>query len=101
MWPDNSRTHDLVSTILHSIRIEYPDPPQSLIHKNQYQISKECFIPVIISFKYKPLNRLWNSDGLIFKKSFHVEVVLFIEKSKQSPGTQLKKKIERYINYFG
>ena len=52
------------------------------MHKKQYQISKEYFIPVIISFKYKPLNKLWKSDGLIFKKSFHVEVILFIEKSE-------------------
>ena len=25
---------------------EYPDLPQSLINKTQFQISKECFIPV-------------------------------------------------------
>ena len=28
------------------------------------------FIPIIISFKYTPLNRLWNSGGLIFLSHF-------------------------------
>ena len=41
------------NSICGSDRTEYPDLPQSLINKIQFQISKEYFIPVQFHSKFK------------------------------------------------